>query len=230
MGRRSISGNGQAHGIDRPAKRPRKASAGSALRRPTRQPTGPSLVYQLKITLRRSKPPIWRRVLVPADTPLDLLHIILQRVMGWTDSHMHDFLIGGDYYGDPTADNVLGFKNECLFTLEGLVPKARQKFLYEYDFGDDWEHEIVVEKITSPEPRETYPKCVAGEGACPPEDCGGIWSYYNMLQVIKDKQHPDFKGTREWLGYDFDADEFSVKAVNKQMADFARPATAKPAR
>ena len=176
-------------------------------------------IYQLKISLRRSKPLIWRRVLVPGEYELDYLHAVIQHAMGWGDCHLHDFFIKGEHYGDPsTTEEDLGFLDERKHRLQDLVTKPKEKFLYEYDFGDDWEHEVVVEKILAPKAGEFYPACVAGEGACPPEDSGGVWAYYSMLRVLSDKAHPEYKLYRQWMGYDFDPSEFSVNAVNKQLA------------
>lgn len=215
MGGRSISANRTAHGTKRAAKRPlnkrrggEEGGAGSADPR----------VYQLKISLKRSKPLIWRRVLVPGDYELDFLHAVFQYVMGWTFSHLHDFFINGEHYGDlASAGEDLGFLDERDFRLREMVSKPREKFLYEYDFGDDWEHEVVVEKILAPKAGEFYPVCTGGKGACPPEDCGGVWGYHSMLEVLRDKAHPNHKQYRAWIGYDFDPDEFSLAAVNKEL-------------
>lgn len=174
-------------------------------------------IYQLKITLKRSNPPIWRRVLVPGDFELDFLHLLIQETMGWSKSHMHNFLIDGDYYGDPSIGEELGFLDECAYRLQEIAPRPRKKFVYEYDFGDDWEHEVTVEKILPREPEGIYPICVGGEKACPPEDCGGVWGFYAMLKALRDQHHPDHRQYREWMGYDFDPDEFSLRAVNKSL-------------
>ena len=181
--------------------------------------------FQFKISLKRSRPLIWRRILVAAETPLDLLHLILQRTMGWSNVHLHDFLIGKEYYGDPAVDNVLGFKNECDYSIGQLLKEPGGKFVYEYDFGDDWEHEITFEKIVPNQARTPSPHCVGGARACPPEECGGIWSYYRLLKIIKDKKHPEYTTTRGWFGYDFDPEEFNLDAINKQLADLRSPSS-----
>jgi hypothetical protein len=181
--------------------------------------TQPPQSYQLKISLRRSKPLIWRRILVASSTPLDLLHLVLQRTMGWTNVHLHDFLIDGDYFGDPSVDNILGFKNECDFTLNELITERRQTFIYEYDFGDDWEHEVVLEKIDPMSARVQYPVCMAGARACPPEECGGIRGYERLLAILRTKGHPEYESTRKWFGGDFDPGEFNLKWTNKQLAE-----------
>ena len=109
-------------------------------------PSGPQ-IYQIKVTLRHSKPPIWRRILVPSDITLAELHDILQAVMGWCDAHLHQFIVEGTYYGVPDPDDYVEVKDERQMRLNQIVPGVKYKFVYEYDFGDSWEHELLVEKI-----------------------------------------------------------------------------------
>ena len=157
-------------------------------------------------------------MLVPGEFELDFVHAVFQYAMGWTFSHFHNFYIDGQYYGAGSQGEELGFLNEQEYQLQDLVTKRKQKFLYEYDFGDDWEHEVVLEKILPRKPNAFYPACMAGAGACPPEDCGGIWGYYSMLEALRDKKHPEHAQYREWIGYDFDPAEFSAQAVSKELA------------
>ncbi len=176
-------------------------------------------IYHLKITLRDVKPPIWRRILVSETTALDDLHYIIQIVMGWENSHLHQFIIGQEYYSILNEDfgNELEQKDSSKFTLKrlGLLPKS--KFLYEYDFGDDWMHEIVVEDITEAQAGQTYPICVVGKRACPPEDCGGPWSYADLLEVLKNPKHPDYQDMTDWIPEDFDSEYFSADEINRQL-------------
>ncbi|SRR5581483_3870355 len=173
-------------------------------------------IYQLKITLRGSRPPIWRRIQVRGNTSLAKLHDIIQIVMGWTNSHLHQFQIGEKYYSDPQFD--LDFTaSERGKSLDRLGLAPQKHFRYEYDFGDGWDHDILVEKILAPEPDAHYPRCLKGKLACPPEDCGGIWGYYGLLETIKDPHHPDHKDMLEWLGGDFDPDALDLDIVNKQL-------------
>jgi hypothetical protein len=130
-------------------------------------------IHQLKITLKHIKPPIWRRLEVPADIKLGKLHDVIQIAMGWTDSHMHAFIAGQTVYGTPDPEFGGGTKSERNVRLDSIV-KAGGKLVYEYDFGDGWVHEIKVEKVLDADPAAHYPRCTAGKRACPPEDCGGL--------------------------------------------------------
>lgn len=150
-------------------------------------------IYQIKVTLRGSKPPIWRRIQVPGDISLGKLHRILQIVMGWTDSHLHQFIVGRTYYGqpDPNYGSDLEMRNESRVKLQQIAPGEKFKFIYEYDFGDSWEHELLIEKILPPETGVYYPRCLTGKRACPPEDCGGVWGYADFLDAIRDPNYPN---------------------------------------
>lgn len=171
-------------------------------------------IYQLKITLKDSQPPIWRRVQVPGDVSLAKLHRIIQEVMGWSDSHLHQFLVGATYYGVPDPDDLSETKNEKSVRLGELVTKPRQRLLYEYDFGDDWEHEVVVEKILDADPGVRYPVCLGGARARPPEDCGGIFGYADFLEAIRDPKHEQHDEMLEWIGGEFDPEAFDLETVN----------------
>jgi hypothetical protein len=177
----------------------------------------PPVVYQLKVTLKGTKPPIWRRIQVTGDTSLLKLHQILQIVMGWYDSHLHQFIVGGTYYGIPDPDFPYDIKSEKRATLSHVVSQEKAKFIYEYDFGDSWEHEIVVEKILQPEAGTHYPVCLAGKRAGPPEDCGGVWGYYEFLEALHNSKHPEHEEMREWIGGEFDPDAFEVDEINRAL-------------
>ena len=176
-----------------------------------------SSVYQLKVTLKGSKPPIWRRIQVRGSTTLARLHDILQIVMGWTDSHLHQFIIDGEYYGVPDPDWDREVKNERRVKLEQVVSDVKQRLVYEYDFGDSWEHEILVEKLLTPEPGTRYPVCLTGKRACPPEDVGGIWSYDDFLEALHDPTHPEHEAYTDWIGGTFDPDAVNIEAVNQAL-------------
>lgn len=185
------------------------------------QPVAGTDVYQLKITLRGvSKPPVWRRVMVPASMTLDLLHEVIVSVMGWEGEHLHVFSDGWRFYGSP--DQELGHADESGVTVADLLPGPGGKVTYTYDFGDDWEHHIVLEKILPAEPGAAYPVCVAGKGTCPPEDCGGAWGYAELKEILADPGHEQHEEMLEWLGLDdaadFDPTEFSVDEMNEQLA------------
>src|SRR5688572_23378825 len=130
---------------------------------PRRSRSGPKAIYQLKVTLEDIKPPVWRRLLVPADMPLHKLHAVLQEAMGWTNSHMHQFILRDRKFGDSSIDDTgeLGMEDERKVRLEGLVGLG-QSFIYEYDFGDGWRHTVLVEKQLEPDLRLSYPLCIGG--------------------------------------------------------------------
>ena len=177
-------------------------------------------ICQLKISLKHLKPLVWRQVQVPSTMNLESLHWVIQHAMGWTNSHMHHFKVDKTYYGMSYPDDFDGTtetKNEKKITVGEVLSKPKAKIEYEYDFGDSWEHEILLEKIVPPEQRVKYPMCLGGKRACPPEDCGGVWGYANMLEVIKDPEHSEYEEMMEWLDEEFDPEAFSVEAVNKVL-------------
>ncbi len=192
---------------------------------PKRQLSAANEVYQLKIILREVRPPIWRRVLVTDATTLHQLHWIVQTAMGWMNSHLHQFIVDEEYYSqkdfelDDWGHEV---KNENRVRLAVLALAPKRKFTYEYDFGDGWEHEILVEKVLAPEAGARYPQCVAGRRACPPEDCGGVWGYERFLEVIKDEDDPEHEEMLEWAGGSFDPEAFNLEEVNQELKSLAR--------
>lgn len=189
---------------------------------PKRQAPATKEVYQLKITLRDVRPPIWRRVIASDVTTLDQLHWIIQISMGWTNSHLHQFIIDEEYYSEPMLeldDWEPEVKNEKRVRLSALGLEPKKKFIYEYDFGDSWRHEILVEKVLAPKAGARYPQCVAGKRACPPEDCGGVWGYERFLEVINDPDDPEHEETLEWAGGAFDPEAFSVEEANEALRE-----------
>jgi hypothetical protein len=181
----------------------------------------PQEIYQMKVTLRYTKPLTWRRLLVPASLTLEVMHDVLQLAMGWTDSHLHEFRVGPKRYGIPDPeDQLMGLPpvgNERRAYLFMVLGKAGVKATYTYDFGDSWEHAIVVEKVLQPEPGIAYPVCVDGKRQCPPEDCGGIPGYYDLLDAIRDPAHKGHEDMLDWLGGDYDPEAFSVEDVNERL-------------
>jgi len=212
-------------------------------------------IYQIRVTLNGSKPPIWRKLAVPSDIVLDELHEVIQIAMGWTNSHLHQFRLhdkglkpspqemarrfqrdewGDDFLGRMRGERVfvaevtswgdpsdLGGEDEEEFTLAEVCPKVKSKLIYEYDFGDGWEHTIEVQKIVEPKPGVEYPLCLGGRKACPPEDCGGIWGYYELLETIADPDADDHDDMVEWLG-EFDPDAFDPEEVNAILAEWRK--------
>ncbi len=177
----------------------------------------PTAIYQLKITLKESKPPIWRRVLVPDNFVLGDLHIVIQAAMGWGGEHLHEFEIDRIHYGPDEDDIDLESTDEESVLLANVIHKQGQKFLYTYDFGDGWEHVVAVEKILPVDAQQTYPQCIAGARACPPEDVGGVWGYEEFLAAIGDPEHPEHETMLEWIGDEFDPEEFDLEAINAQL-------------
>lgn len=174
-------------------------------------------VYQLKVTLRHVEPPIWRRFQVTSNITLYKLHLILQAVMGWSNYHLYRFTIRRTNYGDPDPE----FDGECLnarrVKLWQVINRRQMKFLYKYDFGDGWEHEVVLERILNPVDGIMYPICLEGARACPPEDCGGPWGYANMLEILSDPGHEEYDSTVEWIGGQFDPEAFDIERVNHAL-------------
>jgi hypothetical protein len=193
---------------------------------PTKRAENPQEIYQIKVTLAGTAPPIWRRLLVPASLTLEQLHDVLQLAMGWENSHMHDFQIGQKRYGQPDpVEQFMGLPavgNERTARLFSVLGKVGVKAVYTYDFGDTWEHEIAVEKILPPESGHEYPVCVDGKRHGPPEDCGGVPGFYNLMEAIGDPEHDEHEEMRDWLGDDFDPEAFSVDEVNRRLAPLHR--------
>lgn len=177
---------------------------------------GPS-IHQLKVTLMDTAPPIWRRFQVESDTTLYRLHQILQVVMGWENYHLYQFTASGTEYGEPDPDFGVRVRSSRTARLSQIAPTRRGKFLYVYDFGDNWGHEILVEKIESPEAGVRYPVCLAGERACPPEDCGGVWGYADLLEIIRAPHDERHEEMMEWLGGSFDPEHFDLEAINRDL-------------
>jgi len=179
-------------------------------------------IYQIKITLVGAKPPIWRTVLVSADIGLDAFHDVIQIAMGWTDSHLHQFIANQVFYSVPDDDLELEAEDETQYQLSQLLTKEKDTLIYEYDFGDSWEHKILLEKILPFDGKTALPVCIKGKRACPPEDCGGIWGYEELLATIADPKHPDHDDMLEWLGGEFDPDEFDLDDINEDLAEYCR--------
>ena len=190
------------------------------------KPAPSTSVFQLKVGLKNAKPPIWRRILVEENTTLARLHEIIQIAMGWTDTHLHMFIIDRIFYSPPEEDDEwssLDSKNEKDFTLRDLEGKISHGFQYVYDFGDDWMHQITVEKILSAEENQDYPVVLAGRRTGPPEDIGGIYGYMRALEILQDPLDEEYQELCEWFPDDFDpalfrkAEIAEINAVLKKL-------------
>lgn len=185
---------------------------------PAKNSAAPSEIYLLKVTLLGTRPPIWRQLLVPAELTLAQLHDVLQVAMGWQECHLHEFRAGGRHFGRPDPeDRAMGMhvEDERRVRLSSVFPKIRAKIIYAYDFGDSWEHSIVLQKCLPAAPNIAYPICMDGQLACPPEDCGGIGGFYNLLDALKDPRHEQHEELKDWVGDDYDPEAFSIEAVNQ---------------
>lgn len=176
------------------------------------EPThGNNGIVQIKVKLLGvSKPPVWRRLRLDAATRLDLLHEILIAAFGWDDYHMHCFSTESEEFGVP--DPELGFVDERRVSLGELLGSVGDRLLYTYDFGDSWQHEIVVEQLLVPDPEGHYPVLVAAKGVCPPEDCGGAWGYAELKGILADPRHEEHREMLDWLGLD-NATHFDPTAI-----------------
>jgi hypothetical protein len=176
-------------------------------------------LLRLKITLLRSNPPIWRRIEVPAAMTLDKLHDVLQVAMGWTDSHLHDFARAGVRYAAPHPEFTGDLEAEDTATIAvgALLTRPGETMTYQYDFGDSWYHEILLEAAIAAEAIEKRARCVDGERACPPEDVGGTYGYERFLAAIADPEHDEHEQMVEWGGSEFDAEAFDIEKVNQAL-------------
>lgn len=176
-------------------------------------------VHTIKVSLRYMKPPVWRRLQVPSDITLADLHHVIQTAMGWGDCHLHQFEVYDTYFADPAhmLDDTMDESRSRLTRLQ-----TGDRFVYWYDFGDDWYHDIQVESVDRADPALVYPRCLTGRRACPPEDCGGPGGFDELVRALADEKHPEHKMYSEWMeqigevGYDparFDLDE-----INKILA------------
>jgi hypothetical protein len=177
--------------------------------------------FVLRVALDEIKPPIWRRVAVPASITLDLLHDVIQATMGWEDCHLHQFTIGNRRYTEAPENSEEGIDENGVL-LGGLLDGAKTKIAYCYDFGDGWQHTVTVEKIEKiPEGHSLEMTCLAGKRSCPPEDCGGPSGYATYLVALADPRHEEHKSMLRWRGA-FDPEAFNLDDANRELAKLAR--------
>jgi len=169
----------------------------------------------LKITLKGSQPPIWRRIIVSSTISAAELHDVIQAVMGWENCHLYTF--------EPAPRrNKASYTDEepewDKVSIRYLFPRPKSKITYVYDFGDNWQHLITFEKSAPLEPDQQLPLCIGGARACPLEDCGGAWRYSCMLAILADPDDEDYSEIVEWMGEDYDPEEFSIEYANKCLS------------
>ena len=175
-----------------------------------------SKTYQIQVVIAEIEPKIWRRLLVSSDTLLVDLHRILQTSFGWTNSHLHLFDNGLSTYS-PMEFEVEETENSRIVKLSTILKRENFKVIYEYDFGDSWSHEILLERIIEKDAEGQIPRCIAGERNSPPENCGGTTGYQELLKTISNKKHPDYKNMMQWLGGKFDPEGFDIEKINKKL-------------
>lgn len=182
----------------------------------------PDKIIQMKISLDYIDPEIWRRFIVVESITLHKLHEVIQVVMGWTDSHLHSFMIGKTQYQPPDPEGGMGLfgfgpatENSLKIRLSDFGFRARQKFRYTYDFGDNWDHTIIIEKIFEPADDTVTPLCLEGQRNRPPEDCGSFPGYERILEVLsKKKKTAEEKELLEWLGDEYNPEYFDIEEIN----------------
>jgi hypothetical protein len=175
-------------------------------------------VFQIKMTLKGIDPPIWRRIQTK-DCTLEELHALIQVTMGWEFEHLYRFNIGGMDYADldMTSDDDVEDAGDTKLSEVLPAGSRRPRFHYEYDFGDEWIHQLIVEERLPPEEGVKYPICVAGQRACPPEDCGGPWTYPDFVEAVSNPAHRRHDELLEWVGGEFDPERFDLEAVNNEL-------------
>jgi len=180
-------------------------------------------VYQLRIDLMDTKPPIWRRILIKSSASLYDLHCAIQHAMGWMNGHLHRFEKDNLYYGPASDEDDFAFMetlDERGYTIADLLGHVGAYLHYEYDFGDGWRHRVRLEKIhEQSEVNIALPACIKGKNACPPEDVGGVWGYYGILEILQDPTHPEYEETVEWIGGTFDPAYFDLEEANTMMKE-----------
>ncbi len=178
-------------------------------------------IYQIQIALKGFKPKIWRRLLTQSDLLLSDFHKIIQIAMGWTNSHLHQFIKNRTYYSMRMQDDDLWDDGDNVdykkMKISDLLKNEKEKILYEYDFGDGWEHDIILEKILPCDDKIIYPICLDGKMNCPPEDCGGVWGYSDMLEILRQPDHDEYESYIEWLGEEFDPEYFDKDEINQLL-------------
>jgi hypothetical protein len=179
-------------------------------------------IMQIKVSLVDVDPPVWRRLIVPGDISLGDFHYVLQSAMGWGNEHLHEFIYKDKHYGPPDSESFHPIYDEDAFRLDSIMRQKGSVLAYLYDFGDSWMHRVELENNLDPEPGADYPRCLEGQRACPPEDCGGAPGYREILMAIAKPKLKKHKELIEWVGEDFDPGHFDSHEVNELFAHEAQ--------
>ncbi|MEA3253811.1 MAG: tetratricopeptide repeat protein [Chloroflexota bacterium] len=174
-------------------------------------------IYEMKVRIKGSRPAIWRRFQVSGNITLYKLHRVLQIVMGWSDYHLYEFWIGRSLFSEPDPDFGSGIKSARRIKLSEAITREKSKFVYVYDLGDNWEHEVIVERILPSEKELRHPVCLEGARACPPEDCGGVPGYSDLLKIIRNPKDEEYEELMDWLGGYFNPRLFDLEEVNRRL-------------
>lgn len=179
-------------------------------------------IATLRIDLKDSEPPIWRQVDVPTSVTLKVLHDIVQGAMGWWDDHLWAMVVNGQTYGPPMEDDwgAPPSKDATRTRLRDVLAPDTTMIAYSYDFGDDWQHGLTLSDVRLGDPACAYPRFIAGERACPPEDCGGLSGFYEMLAILSDPTHEQHAEIREWLD-DYDPEKFDTLPIDIALGRIA---------
>jgi hypothetical protein len=180
-------------------------------------PRTQSIAYVLIVSLREIEPPIWRRLIVPSSISLKKLHVVLQTTMGWENYHLHQFETPEGIFGTPDPDYPDGTRNEARIRLDRFLVNENDCIQYVYDFGDEWTHDLRLEKVIGPVEGRVAVECLDGARACPPEDVGGPNAYFEFLFAIRDRTHPEHEQMVDWIGGEFDPEMFDVNSVNRAL-------------
>ena len=177
-------------------------------------------VYQVLVTLQYIEPAIWRCLLLPSDLRLGKLHRVLQCVFGWENYHLHEFVVGDTFYGvpDPEWGDDPPTIDERTVPIRRVLTKVGDVIVYEYDFGDGWRHDLVLEQTLPVDPDRSSLLCMAGARARPPEDVGGVWGYANFLEAINDPEHEEHDALLTWVGGVFDPEGCDVNMINRRLS------------
>ena len=183
-------------------------------------------IYQIQIALADYSPKIWRRILVQPNLPLSDFHIVIQIVMGWENAHLHQFIKNKKFYSEMLEDDWDWDESRNIdyedLKISDLLTNPKDKIDYEYDFGDSWHHDIILEKILPGDSKTKYPVCIDGQLSCPPEDCGGIWGYQNLIEILSNPKHEEYDEYLEWIGGPFKPEYFDKDLANKILKKFIK--------